>query len=124
MDSTKLVNMIDVALTTIEKGWDSNPILVDFCLVCGLHEDCDNATCKMQHCSGFSLPCTEHKCSCDKKILTKCQYTDILKGINKRYHGKHIMKLSSCIAEWCKKCHTHVDCELNECFHDHCVCTI
>ena len=122
MDTGKMLDMINVAMTTFERNDDPDAILVDFCIVCGLHEDCNNTTCTMKHCNGYSFPCTKNDCCCDKTILSECQYTKILNGTEKRFCGKHIQKLSQGIAEWCKSCHRHLDCRLEECVHDHCVC--
>ena len=120
MDSEKFVDMLNVAMRTFEKD-DPNTILVDFCLVCGLHEDCNIPSCTMSHCRGFQVLCDKDNCCCDRQILTQCQYTDIFNGA-KRRNGKHIQLLSPGIAMWCKKCHTHLDCGFLECAHDHCVC--
>ncbi len=118
MDSEKFVDMLIVAMKSFGKG---DPILVDFCIVCGLHEDCNNLSCTMKHCIGFQVPCGKDKCYCDRQILIQCQYADIFNGA-KRHNGKHIQILSPGIVEWCKRCHAHIDCGSLECVHDHCVC--
>lgn len=117
----KFIDMIGVTLGTIEKG-DTNPIISDFCLVCGLHGDCDNLTCEMKHCLGHHMSCTKNECMCDRNRLTECMYTGILNGIEKRFNGRHIVSMSSRCVEWCKKCHQHIDCKTDECIFDHCVC--
>lgn len=122
MNEEQFVDMIDVALTSFEKDSDVNAILVNFCLTCGLHEDCMNTTCDMQHCNGHTVTCTLDECVCDRTQLSECQYMNILNGTEKRYNGRHLMKLSPGIAMWCKKCHSHLNCGFKQCLRDHCVC--
>jgi hypothetical protein len=123
MDNEKFLNMIDRAMTCFERNDDPDQILADFCLTCGLHGDCNNLTCMMKHCRGKIIPCTQDDCCCDKTKMSQCQYTDILNGTEKRYMGRHIMRLSPGITEWCISCHSHLDCGFEECVHDHCVCS-